>query len=134
MHMKSHNTIKQYSCDQCEQSFYVDWRLDKHKRMHSNSKVTSCHYYNNGKVCPYEELGCKFWHQKSSFCTKKDRCQNHLCQYQHEKNTCGNDGNYDFFFKSDSSSQKLSNHEGSKKETKLINENFLSDEYIEMCL
>ena len=97
----------------------------------SNKKLTFCHYYNNGKVCPYEELGCKFWHQKSSFCTKKDRCQNNLSQYQHEKNA---GGNYDVFFKSDSSSQILSNHKGSKKETKLINENILSDEYIKMCL
>ena len=27
VHMKSHNAIKHFSCDHCEQKFYVEWRL-----------------------------------------------------------------------------------------------------------
>ena len=112
MHMKSHDTIKPISCDQCEQKIYVDWRLEKHKKMHSNKKFTFCHYFNNKKVCPYKEIGCKFLHKKSNLCIMKDRCLKNLCQYQHEKNSHVDAGKR---FKSDSSNKISLDHEDSKK-------------------
>lgn len=80
IHMKSHTTIKLFSCDHCAQSFYVEWRLEKHIKMHSTKKMTFCHYFNNNKVCPYEEIGCKFHYKKSYFCIKKGSCQIKYCR------------------------------------------------------
>ena len=45
-----------------------------------------CHYFNNNKSCPYNEIGCKFIHRKSKYCINKDKCQQKLCCYQHPKN------------------------------------------------
>jgi hypothetical protein len=39
--------------------------------LHSEEKVYSvnnCHYFNNDKKCPFEELGCKFLHSVSQIC------------------------------------------------------------------
>ena len=30
--------------------------------MHSTMKIVQCRYFRNSLVCPFEELGCKFWH------------------------------------------------------------------------
>ena len=46
-------------------------------------KVKYCHYYNNGKACPYEEIGCKFLHMESQMCPFKP-CKNSMCQFKHE--------------------------------------------------
>ena len=41
-----------------------------------------CHYFNNDKECPFEEIGCKFKHNISPPC-KSEGCNNLLCQYRH---------------------------------------------------
>ena len=51
--------------------------------MHSDDKTRKCHFFNNNKPCPYEEVGCKFLHETSEACYYKDKCNNPLCQFQH---------------------------------------------------
>ena len=51
-------------------------------KMHT-SDIKYCHYYNNLKDCPYDEIGCMFLHETAEMCTFNPCCNN-LCQYKHE--------------------------------------------------
>ena len=81
---KEHKTGKEFKCGICDKDFLLKWRLNQHVRGHSDIKQKSCHYFNNGKLCPFEEYGCKFRHAISSFCNFGKCCKNHLCQYRHD--------------------------------------------------
>ena len=85
IHIKaSHKEIKEYDCDKCDQKFVLKWRLLKHASIHSNNiTVKKCHYFNNNKACPYEEVGCMFAHIKADTCKFGKSCSNNLCSYQH---------------------------------------------------
>ena len=48
--------------------------------------IKFCHYFNNGKICPFEKLGCMFSHQDSEICYFGVRCMNKLCQFKHTEN------------------------------------------------
>ena len=62
-HIKRYHTeYETYECDHCSKTFVTKWRLEKHKKMHSTMKIVQCRYFRNNLVCPFEELGCKFWH------------------------------------------------------------------------
>ena len=52
--------------------------------MHENKNMKKCHYYNNLKACPYEDIGCKFEHKVSEQCYFQKQCRNKLCQFRHE--------------------------------------------------
>jgi hypothetical protein len=54
-----------------------------HGKIHSDRSTKYCHYFNNGKVCPFEELGCKFLHILSEKCKFDQLCYKKLCSYQH---------------------------------------------------
>ena len=82
-HLKTHNEMQPFSCDKCEKKFYLKWRLEKHRGSHYTKKL--CHYYNNQKACPYEDIGCMFRHEVSSLC-RFSTCNNILCQYRHDEN------------------------------------------------
>ena len=82
-HLKTHKEIQPFSCDMCEKKFYLKWRLEKHRSGHYTN--TFCHYFNNQKLCPYEDIGCKFLHEVSS-CCRYSTCNNILCQYRHVEN------------------------------------------------
>ena len=81
--MNIHKIDKQEKCDDCGKVFYFKWRLKKHKEMHTDKNVKKCHYFNNDKICPYEEIGCKFQHVESLECIFKKKCTFQLCQYRH---------------------------------------------------
>ena len=83
LHMNIHKIDKQEKCDDCGKVFYFKWRLKKHKEMHTDKNVKKCHYFNNDKICPYEEIGCKFQHVESLECIFKKKCTFQLCQYRH---------------------------------------------------
>ena len=70
-----------YKCDVCDKEFYLEWRSKKHQKVH-NGNVKFCHYFNNSKTCPYEEIGCMFWHKEAQFCSFKP-CRNSMCQFRH---------------------------------------------------
>ena len=51
---------------------------------HSIKTTRNCHYFNNCKLCPYEEIGCMFQHRKSVMCKHDKSCKVKLCSYQHK--------------------------------------------------
>ena len=60
------------------------WRLRKHVSGHQGKIF--CHYFNNRKNCPYEELGRMFQHEDSPICRFQEQCLKELCQYKHKDN------------------------------------------------
>ena len=83
IHMKSHGKQKQFKCSQCEHEFFLEWRLKKHEMMHMESNSRKCHYFNNGKNCPFSDIGCKFLHEHSDPCKLKFDCRTDKCQFRH---------------------------------------------------
>ena len=79
-----HEDKEKHECDECGKTFVLKWRLKKHMNIHTSSEIKSCHYYNNGKTCPYEEIGCMFAHKVSGLCKYKMHCRNKLCSFQHQ--------------------------------------------------
>ena len=84
-HLKEHGQKKEFECGECKKTFYTRWRREKHLEIHEPEITKFCHYFNNFKVCPYEEFGCKFKHEESDECTFQSRCRNRLCQYRHHE-------------------------------------------------
>ena len=76
------NALKK--CNVCQMEFQTKWRLSKHMEVHlENARRRKCHYFNAGKVCPFEALGCKFVHEISDSCKFGKKCQRHMCQFRH---------------------------------------------------
>ena len=85
LHSKSHEEIVPFKCGICDQEFYVKWRLKKHVLSHEK-KGKFCHFFNNGKICPFQEIGCKFKHEVSNNCRYDEKCHIKLCQFKHSTN------------------------------------------------
>ena len=85
-HLETHKK-KDLKCNICSKEFHLEWRLKKHTLSHEQTSVKHCHYFNNDKVCPYEEIGCMFRHKKSEPCKYKEFCKNKLCPFQHNLRT-----------------------------------------------
>ena len=83
VHIKNQHEVKEYTCDFCDKTFVLQWRLLKHQENHTNPTWKKCHYFNNEKDCPYEEIGCMFAHEASEICKFGQMCSNKLCSYQH---------------------------------------------------
>ena len=84
VHIKTHHNIGDtFECEQCGKNFVLKWRLQKHQGIHKEGKIKKCHYFNNQKNCPFEELGCMFEHSFSGICKYKDKCTKILCPFQH---------------------------------------------------
>ena len=79
-----HANHQVFHCDKCEKGFVLKWRLKKHMRLHTENNVTYCHYFNNDRNCPFEDLGCKFLHKETKNCPFKSNCTRRLCPYRHE--------------------------------------------------
>ena len=82
---RNHQAAKTFKCAKCNKSFHLKWRLEKHQEIHNPENTEGlkhCHYFNNGKTCPYEEIGCQFLHMKSKEC-RFDNCRNKLCPFTH---------------------------------------------------
>ena len=72
-------------CDKCDFVCYTEWRLKKHLKTHQSKQNRNCHFFNSGKFCPFEKLGCKFTHKYSPFCRDGNRCSTKKCQYRHSE-------------------------------------------------
>ena len=83
-HLKTHREVVKFNCEKCKKEFCVKWRLRKHMEIHGQGNVRKCHYYNNNKTCPFEEIGCKFAHIDSEKCYFQKSCRNKLCQFKHD--------------------------------------------------
>ena len=82
-HLESHSKQKDFRCETCGKEFFMEWRLSQHMNIHENPNIKSCHYYNNSNSCPFENVGCKFKHEKSENCSKPASCKIKLCPKQH---------------------------------------------------
>ena len=82
LHLKSHKNVKPQKCNICNKEFYFKWRLEKHL-LNDSQMRKCCHYFNNGKVCPYEQVGCQFQHKNSVQCKFDQTCKIKLCQFKH---------------------------------------------------
>ena len=78
-----HEKEKPYECILCKARFVFKWRYMKHKNSHEETNQRTCHYYNNGKECPYVNIGYKFLHEDASLCKFATKCQRLLCQFKH---------------------------------------------------
>ena len=82
-----HQQASRYNCDHCEKKFVLKWRLKKHQSMHlvqTSAILKFCHYFNNDKLCPYQEIGCMFRHEQADQCKYEKICSNNLCQFKHK--------------------------------------------------
>ena len=61
----------------------IKFILKKHVESHADEAPKFCHYFNNGKKCPFEHIGCMFLHQDSERCYFGVDCRNKLCQFKH---------------------------------------------------
>ena len=83
-HIDSDHEITAFKCEKCENVFVSKWRLKMHKQLHTQThKTRNCHYFNSGKVCPFEKLGCKFKHVLSADCKHGAQCTVSMCQFKH---------------------------------------------------
>ena len=83
----NHREVEKFSCDECDMTFVLLWRLKKHKSIHSENNNSYCHYFNNDKACPYARLGCMFKHESSPACIDIKNCSRRLCQFKHRNPT-----------------------------------------------
>ena len=84
MHIKTqHDSVEKFECDQCGKRFVLGWRLKKHQWIHKGQNIKRCHYFNNKKTCPYEEIGCMFEHSFSGNCRYGSKCDKTMCSFQH---------------------------------------------------
>ena len=74
--------MKNKRCEVCGKLFFLEWRLQKHLNVHTG-EAKYCHYFNNQRDCPYQDIGCKFLHQQSGKCKFSNSCSNNLCQFEH---------------------------------------------------
>ena len=67
----------------CGKRFQLEWRFKKHQASHDLKTLKKCHYFNNAKACPFEEIGCMFLHLLSPECIFNRMCRKKMCPYQH---------------------------------------------------
>ena len=95
-HFKVHSSEKRFKCDKCDKTFLLQWRLRKHLQGHEQQNVKFCHFYNNNKICNFEEVsGCMFRHAKAPLCKFSDKCKFTKCQFSHTFNDDDNESEYD---------------------------------------
>jgi hypothetical protein len=56
-----HDCEQMFSCEECGKKFYLEWRFKKNASVHKEN-IKTCKYFHEGKVCPFEKVGCKFLH------------------------------------------------------------------------
>ena len=109
-HQVDHSSLNiNFKCDQCERKFDEDWKLSAHIKEHAKKKCDRCnkvfkcedikkkhiqithenvklfcHFFNNEKLCPYEEE-CIFLHKDSSLCKYGALCERNNCMFKHKK-------------------------------------------------
>ena len=77
-----HESKGKYECDECNRVFVLKWRLNKHKESH-NKVSKKCHYFNNMKICPFDNIGCMFEHVLAGKCKYGKKCSKKLCSFEH---------------------------------------------------
>ena len=57
-----HASEKTHACGICDKTFFLEWRLKKHLGIHQDSRIRICKFFQEGKECPFDDVGCKFGH------------------------------------------------------------------------
>ena len=95
-HSKLHSSEKRFQCDRCNKSFLLQWRLRKHIQGHEQQNVKFCHFFNNNKICKFEEVsGCMFRHEHAPVCKYLNKCKHTKCQFSHTTNDGDDESDYD---------------------------------------
>ena len=55
-HFDVNKKAKEHKCNICGNDFYLKLRLEKQEEIHTGN-VKHCHFFNNGKICPFAEIG-----------------------------------------------------------------------------
>ena len=67
-----HGSKKTYSCENCDKTFLLKWRLNKHIGIHQDDNIRICKFFKDGKDCPFEDVGCKFGHKSEEVVTTRN--------------------------------------------------------------
>ena len=67
-----HGSKKTYSCEYCDKTFLLKWRLNKHIGIHQDDNIRICKFFKDGKDCPFEDVGCKFGHKSEQVVTTRN--------------------------------------------------------------
>ena len=79
-HIKEHSKKQ---CERCTKTFKYEEIKKKHMQItHENAKIF-CNFFNNEKICPYDEE-CVFLHLDSSLCKYGKLCERKNCMFKHE--------------------------------------------------
>ena len=81
-HLKRH---RENSCPHCERTFRYEDILEKHIKIAHEGTKLYCHFFNNEKICPFEQ-DCIFLHEHSTQCIYEKLCERNNCMYKHSSN------------------------------------------------
>ena len=95
-HKKKH---KKFQCEQCEKNFESLDIKKKHVLIYHENTKLYCHFFNNGKTCPYDER-CVFMHEDSKICERES------CMFKHRKKESKSEN----IFSSDNGNDELENN------------------------
>ena len=84
-HLNKDHKPQKFECQKCDKMFVLKWRLIKHQKIHDSLNIKKCHYFNNQKPCPFEQIGCMFLHLPAGQCKNRDSCTMKLCSFEHER-------------------------------------------------
>ena len=87
-HPEKEHKVEKFECEKCDKTFVLKWRLIKHQKIHNGQNIKKCHYFNNQKICPFEQIGCKFLHLPAGECENSDLCTLKLCLSKHANIEC----------------------------------------------
>ena len=78
--MKKHT---KFACDQCGKQFKFMDTMEKHVKITHEKCKLFCHYFNNGKTCPFDKE-CVFLHEVADNCKYGESCERTLCMFKHD--------------------------------------------------
>ena len=85
-HLKIHVNQTNFHCNICDKTFLLQWRLRKHMKGHEQKNVKFCRFFNNNQICKFEEVsGCMFKHEHAPLCQNSDACKIYKCQFSHSE-------------------------------------------------
>ena len=73
-----------FSCKECDREFNFEGLLEPHIEVVHKTMKIFCHYFNNGKDCPFDEQ-CIFAHEDAKDCLFGNDCERMKCMFKHEE-------------------------------------------------
>ena len=79
-----HHTNIRFNCENCDKTFVNEDTKEMHNAISHKNVRFYCHYFNNGKHCPFE-TECVFLHEVSKVCRYSKNCERDMCMFRHPK-------------------------------------------------